>query len=111
MRTKTNFGAAGVLLLAALLLTPAAAFAQRSSEADKQAQRGAEYLGKKDWRRAVESYQRAVRADARHVEANYGLGVAHLNLKQTDEARTAFSTAIAAQPTPPVPAARAHGTP
>ena len=91
-----------MLLLAAFFLTPPSASAQRSTEADKQAQRGAEYLGRKDWRRAIESYQRAVRADARHVEANYGLGLAYMNLKQASEALAAFSNVIAAQPNPRV---------
>ncbi|MFN2413932.1 MAG: tetratricopeptide repeat protein [Pyrinomonadaceae bacterium] len=103
MKTNTTRAAAGMLLLAAFLFTaPAPAFAQRSTEADKQAQRGAEFLGKKDWRRAAESYQRALRADARHVEANYGIGVAYLNLKQTNEALAAFANVIAAQPNPRV---------
>ncbi len=104
MKNTNTFKAAGTLLLAAFLfaaLAPAAS-AQKSAEADRQAQRGAEHLGRKDWKRAAESYQRAVRADARHVEANYGLGVAYLNLKQTNEALAAFSNVIASQPNPRV---------
>jgi tetratricopeptide (TPR) repeat protein len=77
-------------------------FPQKTSEADKQAQKGAEYLSRKDWKRAAESYQRAVRADARHVEANYGLGVAYMNLKQATDALAAFSNVIAAKPNPRV---------
>jgi tetratricopeptide (TPR) repeat protein len=101
MKNTNTFKAAGVLLLAAFLLAPANATAvQKGSEADKQAQRGAEYLSKKDWNRAAESYQRAVRADARHVEANYGLGVAYMNLRKTAEALAAFANVIAAQPNP-----------
>ena len=106
--TKTRtLAAACALLLAAFCFTPARAayalpFPQKASEADKQAQKGAEYLGKKDWKRAVESYRKAVRADARHVEGNYGLGVALLNLKQTADALAAFSNVIAAQPNPRV---------
>lgn len=97
-----NFKAAGLLLLAAFfLLTPANALPfQKSSEADKQAQKGAEYLSKKDWSRAADSYQKAVRADARHVDANYGLGLAYMNLRKTNEALAAFSNVIAAQPNP-----------
>src|SRR5215204_3151741 len=103
MKNTNILRAAGILLLAAFLLTPADAFAfQKTTEADKQAQRGAEYLSKKDWRRAVESYQKALRVDARHVEANYGLGVAYMNLRQTAEALAAFSNVIAAQPNPRV---------
>jgi tetratricopeptide (TPR) repeat protein len=101
MKNTNTLKAAGILLLAAFLLTPAEAFAfQKTSEADKQAQKGAEYLSKKDWRRAVESYQKAVRVDARHVEANYGLGVAYMNLNQPNEALAAFANVIAAQPNP-----------
>ncbi|HEX8338133.1 MAG TPA: tetratricopeptide repeat protein, partial [Pyrinomonadaceae bacterium] len=104
MKKNSTLGAAGLLLLAALFsLTPAHAAApspQKISEADKQAQRGAEYLSKKDWNRAAESFQKAVRADARHVEANYGLGLAYMNLKRHPEALAAFSNVIAAQPNP-----------
>lgn len=104
MKNTNTLKAAGTLLLAAFLfaaLAPAAS-AQKSAEADKQAQKGAEFLGRKDWKRAAESYQRAVRADARHVEANYGLGVAYMNLRQTGDALAAFSNVIAAQPNPRV---------
>jgi tetratricopeptide (TPR) repeat protein len=104
MKNTNTLKAAGTLLLAAFLfaaLAPAA-FAQNSAEADKQARRGAEHLGRKDWKRAAESYQRAVRADARHVEANYGLGVAYMNLRQNEDALAAFSNVIASQPNPRV---------
>ena len=102
MNKLKMLAAAGILLLAAFFLAPAraTAFVQKSAEAEKQAQKGAEYLGKKDWRRALDSYQKAVRADARHVEANYGLGVAYMNLKQTSEALAAFANVVAAQPNP-----------
>src|SRR5215203_4441718 len=111
MKTDKTCAAAGILLLAAFLFsTPARAamFVQKSAEADKLAQKGAEYLGKKDWRRAVESYQKAVRADARHVEANYGLGLAYMNLRQANEALAAFANVIAAQPNPRVKDAFAY---
>ncbi|HWS88773.1 MAG TPA: tetratricopeptide repeat protein [Pyrinomonadaceae bacterium] len=101
MKNTNTLKAAGLLLLAAFLLAPAHAPAfQNKSEADKQAQKGAEYLSKKDWRRAAESYQKAVRADARHAEANYGLGVAYMNLSRPDEALAAFAAVVAAQPNP-----------
>ncbi|HEX7957208.1 MAG TPA: tetratricopeptide repeat protein, partial [Pyrinomonadaceae bacterium] len=44
--------------------------------------------------------QKAVRADARHVEGNYGLGVAYMNLGQPAEALAAFANVVAAQPNP-----------
>ncbi len=103
MKTDKTFKAAGILLLAAFFfLAPARAAVpvQKTSEADKQAQKGAEYLGRKDWRRAADSYQKAVRVDARHVEANYGLGVAQMNLNQAAEALAAFSNVISAGPNP-----------
>ncbi len=103
MKNTNTLRAAGLLLLAALLLTPAGAPAfQKTSEADKQAQKGAEYLSKRDWQRAAESYQKALRADARHVEANYGLGVAYMNLNQAADALAAFANVVAAQPNPRV---------
>lgn len=101
MKNTNTFKAAGILLLAAFLLFPANASAfQKPSEADRQAQKGAEYLSKKDWNRAADSYQKAVRADARHVEANYGLGLAYMNLRRTNEALSAFANVVAAQPNP-----------
>ncbi|HEX8500415.1 MAG TPA: tetratricopeptide repeat protein [Pyrinomonadaceae bacterium] len=105
MNRDQTLGAAGMLLLAALLFCTApaaAAFTQKSSEADRLAQKGAEYLAKKDWKRAAETYQKAVRADARHAEASYGLGVAHMNLRQPNEALAAFSNVVAAGPNPRV---------
>jgi tetratricopeptide (TPR) repeat protein len=103
MKNTNTLKAAGLLLLAAFLLTTASASPfQKTSEADKQAQKGAEYLSKKDWSRAADSYQKAVRADPRHVEANYGLGVAYMNLKQQKEALAAFANVVAAQPNPRV---------
>ena len=106
MNTTRTSAAAGILLLAAFFLTPARAAAappaQKTAEADRHAQKGAEYVGRRDWKRAAESYQKAVRADSRHVEANFGLGLAYMNLKQTTEALAAFSNVIAAQPNPRV---------
>src|SRR5215211_5372225 len=103
MKNNITLKAAGLLLLAAFLLTPAHASPfQKTSEADRQAQKGAEYLSKKDWSRAADSYQKAVRADARHVEANYGLGLAYTNLKQQEEALAAFAKVVEAQPNPRV---------
>lgn len=79
---------------------PAAAFAQKPQEAAKLVQKGAELLARKDWRGARDQYQKAVRADARNVEANYGLGVAQMNLKQWMDALAAFSNVIAEKPNP-----------
>jgi tetratricopeptide (TPR) repeat protein len=110
MKKNRTLKAAGTLLLAAFLLTHAggAAFAQKSSEADRQAQKGAEYLARKDWRNAADSYKKALRADAGHVEANYGLGVAYMNMKQAMDALAAFSNVVAAQPNPRVREALAN---
>lgn len=109
MKHKNTLRAAGLLLLAAFLLTPARALPfQKTAEADKQAQRGKEYLSKKDWNRAADSFQKAVRADARHVEGNYGLGVAYMNLKKPNEALASFANVIAAQPNPRVREASLH---
>ncbi|HYY99627.1 MAG TPA: tetratricopeptide repeat protein, partial [Pyrinomonadaceae bacterium] len=106
MRAARRSGASllPLLLLSAALLaaSPARALAQKPQEAERLAQKGAEYLGRRDWARARESYQKAVRADARNVEANYGLGVACMNLKQTTDALGAFSNVIEAQPNPRV---------
>src|ERR1041384_5830425 len=94
MKHTNTFKAAGLILAAFLLLTKAnAPPVQPTPHAEKPAQKGGEYLAKKAWRRAVESYQKALRADARHVEANYGLGVAYMNLSRPDEALTAVGRA------------------
>jgi tetratricopeptide (TPR) repeat protein len=63
---------------------------------------GADYLAKQDWKRAAESYQKAVLADPGNVEANYGLGVAYMNLKRTTEALASFSNVVALKPNPRV---------
>ena len=104
MKMNNTFRAAGLLLLAAFfcLTNAGAAPLPQNAEADKQAQRGAEHLSKKDWRRAAESYHKALRADPRHVEANYGLGLAYMNLERGSEALAAFANVIAAQPNPRV---------
>jgi tetratricopeptide (TPR) repeat protein len=103
MKKQNTLKAAGILLLAAFFLAQSGAvFAQKTSEADKQAQRGAEQLARKDWRGAADSYRKALRSDARHVEANYGLGVALMNLKQMPDALAAFAGVVAAQPNPRV---------
>src|SRR4051812_19911345 len=97
---RSNASLLLLLLFAVLLFAPsnnaAVAFAQKPQDADRLAQKGAEYLARKDWKNARDQYQKAVRADARHVEANYGLGVACMNLKQMPDALTAFSNVIAA---------------
>src|ERR1044072_5435799 len=104
MKNNNTFRAAGLLLLAAFfcLANAGAAPLPQNTEADKQAQRGGDYLSKKDWRRAADSYQKALRADARHVEANYGLGLAYMNLERANDALAAFANVIAAQPNPRV---------
>ena len=99
---STRLTPAILLLLALLVSAQPRAFAQKPQEAERLAQRGAEHLRKGEWRKAAEQYQKAVRADAAHAEANYGLGLAYMNLKQTTEALAAFSNVIAAKPNPRV---------
>lgn len=91
-----------ILLAALAAFWPHAAFAQKPQDAAKFIQKGAELLAKRDWKGARDQYQRAVRADARNVEANYGLGVAQMNLKQWMDALAAFSNVIAEKPNPRV---------
>lgn len=106
----SNFSLLSLITFAALVVvsSPAAAFAQKPQEAAKLIQKGAEYLQKREWSRAREQYQKAVRADARNVEANYGLGVAQMNLKQWMDALAAFSNVIAEKPNPRVREALAN---
>lgn len=96
----SNASLLSLILFAALAvaLSPASALAQKSQEADRQAQRGTEYLTKRDWKSARDSFQKAVRADSRHVEGNYGLGIALMNLKQPMDALAAFSKVVEFQP-------------
>src|ERR1700749_93486 len=98
----SNASLLNLILLAALVAvsSPAAAVAQKPQDAAKFIQKGAEYLQKRDWKSARDQYQKAVRADARNVEANYGLGVAQMNLKQWMDALAAFSNVIAEKPNP-----------
>ena len=90
------------LLLAFILFLIMPAVAQKPQEADKLAQRGAEYLRKNDWRRAAEQYQKAVRANPNHAEAQYGLGAAYMGLGQQSEALEAFSQVVRLKPNPRV---------
>lgn len=91
-----------LLLLAAVsLLAPhrtSAAIVQKQSEADKLAQKGAENLRKSQWPKAAENYQKAVRANPNHVEANYGLAYAQMQLKQYDAALKFFSEVVRLRP-------------
>lgn len=96
-----------LLLIAAVsLLAPhrsaLAAVVQKQGEADKLAQKGAENLRKSQWQKAAENYQKAVRANPNHVEANYGLAVANMQLKQVDEALKFFSAVVRLRPNPRV---------
>ena len=86
------------LLLAFVLFPGLPASAQKSQEADKLAQRGAEHLRKSDWRKAAEQYQKAVRANPDHAEAQYGLGMAYMGLSQSDQALEAFSQVVRLKP-------------
>lgn len=100
---RSNASLLHLILLAALAaFSSPAAFAQKPQDAAKFIQKGAEYIQKRDWKSAREQYQKAVRADARNVEANYGLGVAQMNLKQSMDALAAFSNVIAEKPNPRV---------
>lgn len=94
------------LCLVLVALSPAAAratsFAQKPQEADKLARRAAESLQKKDWRRAADGYQKALRADADHAESHYGLGVAQAGLKQSAEALASFANVLRLAPNPRV---------
>ena len=89
-----------IILFAALaaVSAPAAAFAQKPQDTAKLIQKGSESLAKGDWKGARDQYQKAVRADARNVEANYGLGVALMNLRQPTDALAAFSKVVEFQP-------------
>ena len=107
---RSNASLLRLIVFAAALVaaSPLSAFAQKPQEAARFAQKGAEYLQKREWSRAREQYQKAVRADARNVEANYGLGVACMNLRQTMDALAAFSNVIAEKPNPRVREALAN---
>ncbi|HLM54598.1 MAG TPA: tetratricopeptide repeat protein, partial [Pyrinomonadaceae bacterium] len=98
--TRLRFKPSLLLAFVLFLILPAAA--QKPQEADKLAQRGAEYLRKNDWRRAAEQYQRAVRANPNHAEAQYGLGAAYVGLGQQSEALEAFSQVVRLKPNPRV---------
>ncbi|HWS56590.1 MAG TPA: tetratricopeptide repeat protein [Pyrinomonadaceae bacterium] len=87
-----------LLALTFFLFAPQGAAAQKPQEAERHAQRGAQELQRQQWRRAAEHYRRAVAADRRHVESNYGLGVAYMNLKQWQDALGAFSNVIEVRP-------------
>jgi tetratricopeptide (TPR) repeat protein len=102
MRKDPTLFAAAVLLALAALLPPAPAraalFPQKTQEAERHAQRGAQELQRGQWKKAVENYRKAVGADPRHVESFYGLGVAYMNLRQWNDALGSFSKVIEYKP-------------
>lgn len=92
-----------LVLLAALVFVSAppradASPAQKTQEAERHAQRGAQELQRRQWKRAADNYRKAVAADPKHVEAQFGLGVAYMNLRQTTDALAAFSNVIGLRP-------------
>lgn len=102
MKKQITFAAASLLVLAAIFSGVPRAAAQRQQEVEKLIQRGADSLRRNDWKGAADSYRKAVRADPKNYEANYGLGVASMNLKQTMDALAAFSNVIEVKPNPRV---------
>lgn len=77
-------------------LSPTVSVRQLSiPEKAKQAfRKGAERLAKKDWAGSIEEFQKAIAAFGDLYEAYYKIGIAQLQLKQTEEAATSLRKAI-----------------
>lgn len=93
-KLKRNFSV-GLLLVAAALLLPSAR--ADKAEAYKYTKDGIEAAKSKEWDKAIDLFQKAVKADS--TAANYNnLGLAYKGANKLDDAIKAFSGAIDAEP-------------
>jgi hypothetical protein len=72
--------------------------AQDSTDARPYARLGWTFIGKKDWPKAIEMYEKAVRINPKHAPAWVNLSNLYYNLGRVDEAKIAYEKAYAADP-------------
>jgi tetratricopeptide (TPR) repeat protein len=95
--TKLNF-AASVLLGGAALLSPLAQ-ADDKADAYKYGKEGIEAAKNKNWDKAIDLFQKAVKADPKEANNYNNLGLAYKGANKLDDAIKAFSGGIDAEAT------------
>ena len=86
------------LLLAAILLTAAPAFADAREDAKKQVEFGIEVAQKGLWREAVYRFERAAQLDPTYAAAHNNLAIGYEHQGELDKARGAYETAMKLDP-------------
>jgi tetratricopeptide (TPR) repeat protein len=97
MKISNRYLAAGVSLSLALFL-PAISRADDKADAYQFGKDGIEAAKKKEWAKAIDLFQKAVKADPKEANNHNNLGLAYKGAGKMDEAIKAFSDAIEAEP-------------
>ena len=80
------------------LLLPAAALADDKADAYKYGKEGIEAAKNKQWEKAIDAFQKAVKAEPKEANNHNNLGLAYKGAGKMGEAIKAFSDAIEAEP-------------
>ena len=86
------------LLVAAILLTAAPAFADAREDARKQLEFGIEVAQKGLWREAIYRFERAAQLDPTYAAAHNNLAIAYEHEGELDKARAAYEKAVELEP-------------
>jgi len=86
------------LLLAAILLTAAPAFADAREDAKKQVEFGIEVAQRGLWREAVYRFERAAQLDPTYAAAHNNLAIGYEHQGELDKAREAYEMAMKLDP-------------
>src|SRR2546430_8977303 len=90
-----TFAAAFLFFLTTLSIT---AFAEDKAEAYKFGKEGIEAAKNKQWDKAINNFEKAVKADPKEANNHNNLGLAYKGAGKLDQAVKAFSDAIAVEP-------------
>lgn len=86
------------LLLAGAVALPPLARADDKADAYKYGKEGIEAAKKKEWDKAIDLFQKSVKADPKEANNYNNLGLAYKGADKLDDAAKAFSGAIEAEP-------------
>src|SRR4029077_7212592 len=95
---KLNRHLAVAALLFQALLFPAVTQADEKADAYKYGKEGIEAAKNKQWDKAIDLFQKAVKAEPKEANNHNNLGLAYKGAGKLDEAIKAFSDAIEAEP-------------
>ena len=84
--------------LSLALLLPAIALGDAKSDAYQFGKNGIEAAKRKQWDKAIDLFQKAIKADPKEANNYNNLGLAYKGAGKMDEAIKAFSDAIEAEP-------------